>query len=96
MADALADIHMHSRYLELDIFSQVLYEIFHITILPTLLRNYDRYSMANGLEVRMPFMDWRLVCYTFALPMQSKVGGTYQKNPKGCFVWMSSRRGSFA
>ena len=27
----------------------------------------------------MPFMDWRLVCYTFALPMQSKVGGTFTK-----------------
>ena len=73
------EINNHPRFLELDVFSQVLYEIFHLTILPTLLRNYDRYSMANGLEVRMPFMDWRLVCYTFSLPLQSKLGGTFTK-----------------
>jgi asparagine synthase (glutamine-hydrolysing) len=30
--------------------------------------------MAHGIEVRMPFMDWRLVTYTMALPDESKVG----------------------
>jgi asparagine synthase (glutamine-hydrolysing) len=63
----------------MDPFNQALYEIFHITILPTLLRNYDRYSMASGVEVRMPFMDWRLVTFTFALPWQSKIGGGFTK-----------------
>ncbi|QNJ30615.1 asparagine synthase (glutamine-hydrolyzing) [Synechococcus sp. PROS-9-1] len=72
-------LYNHPRFLELDAFTQVLYEIFHLTILPTLLRNYDRYSMANGLEIRMPFMDWRLVTYTFSLPLQSKLGGTFTK-----------------
>ena len=38
------------------------------TVLPTILRNFDRVSMAHGIEVRMPFMDWRLVTYTMALP----------------------------
>ena len=64
---------------KLDPLSRNLYEIFHKTTLPTLLRNYDRYSMANGVEVRMPFMDHRLVTYTFSLPWTSKVGGTYTK-----------------
>lgn len=73
------EINNHPCFLELDVFSQVLYEIFNLTILPTLLRNYDRYSMANGLEIRMPFMDWRLVCYTFSLPLQAKLGGTFTK-----------------
>lgn len=27
----------------------------------------------------MPFMDWRLVCFVFSLPEQSKVGGGYTK-----------------
>ncbi|MDB4154681.1 asparagine synthase (glutamine-hydrolyzing) [Candidatus Pelagibacter sp.] len=69
----------HYQFKKLDPLSQDLYEIFHITILPTLLRNYDRYSMASGVEVRMPFMDHRLVTYTFSLPWTSKVGGTYTK-----------------
>lgn len=69
----------HYEFKKLDPLSKDLYEIFHITILPTLLRNYDRYSMASGVEVRMPFMDHRLVTYTFSLPWTSKVGGTYTK-----------------
>ena len=63
----------------MDAFSQVLFEIFHYSVLPTLLRNYDRYSMANSVEIRMPFLDWRLVCKTFSLPMKSKLGGGYTK-----------------
>ena len=69
----------HYQFKKLDPLSKDLYEIFHITTLPTLLRNYDRYSMASGVEVRMPFMDHRLVTYTFSLPWTSKVGGTYTK-----------------
>lgn len=73
-----ADKH-HHNFKKLDPLSQDLYEIFHVTILPTLLRNYDRYSMASGVEIRMPFMDHRLVTYTFSLPWTSKVGETYTK-----------------
>ncbi|KWV43979.1 asparagine synthetase B [Bradyrhizobium macuxiense] len=49
-----------------------LYRMFHSTTLPTILRNFDRLSMAHGIEVRMPFTDWRLVTYTMALPETSK------------------------
>ncbi len=56
-----------------------LYREFHHTVLPIILRNFDRCSMAHGVEIRMPFMDWRLVTYTFALPERSKVGGGYTK-----------------
>ena len=69
----------HNQFKKLDPLSKDLYEIFHITTLPTLLRNYDRYSMASGVEIRMPFMDHRLVTYTFSLPWTSKIGGTYTK-----------------
>ncbi|MBW5435858.1 asparagine synthase (glutamine-hydrolyzing) [Bradyrhizobium canariense] len=50
-----------------------LYRMFHSTVLPTILRNFDRLSMAHGIEVRMPFMDWRLATYTMALPESSKL-----------------------
>jgi len=56
-----------------------LYRMFHGTVLPTILRNFDRISMAHGIEVRMPFMDWRLVTYTMALPEASKSCGDYTK-----------------
>jgi len=59
--------------------NQRLYDQFHHGLLPSIQRNYDRTSMANGIEVRMPLMDWRLVCLTFSLPASSKVGGGYTK-----------------
>jgi asparagine synthetase B (glutamine-hydrolysing) len=59
--------------------NQNLYNEFHYTLLPAILRNYDRCSMAHGIEVRMPFMDWRLVTYTFGLPALSKAGGGWTK-----------------
>jgi asparagine synthase (glutamine-hydrolysing) len=70
---------VHPEYQKFDPLTKKMYEIFHISILPTLLRNYDRYSMASGVEIRMPFMDWRLVTFTFSLPWTSKVGNGYTK-----------------
>lgn len=78
-SQGLAAIKKHPSYQAMDVFTQILYELFHFSVLPTLLRNYDRYSMASGLEIRMPFMDWRLVSYTFSLPWKSKLGGTFSK-----------------
>jgi len=56
-----------------------LYRMFHGTVLPTILRNFDRLSMAHGIEVRMPFMDWRLVTYVMALPDEAKYADGYSK-----------------
>lgn len=50
-----------------------LYQLFHCDVLPTILRNFDRTSMAHAVEVRMPFMDWRLVTYTMSLPDEAKI-----------------------
>ncbi|GDX93680.1 asparagine synthetase B [Planctomycetia bacterium] len=47
--------------------------------LPYLLHQYDRCSMANGVESRFPFMDYRLLEFAFSLPLQSRVGGGYTK-----------------
>ena len=65
--------------LEMAPLSAMLYAWFHGSVLPTILRSYDRASMAHGIEVRMPFMDWQLVTYGFALPETSKIGGGYTK-----------------
>ena len=57
----------------------MLYTHFHATVLPVILRNYDRMSMAHGVEVRMPFLDWRLATYVFSLPEESLLGQGYTK-----------------
>jgi asparagine synthase (glutamine-hydrolysing) len=69
----------HERWQVLDTLNKQLYVSTHETILPTLLRNYDRYSMASGVEIRMPFMDHRLVSFAFALPWQSKIRNGFSK-----------------
>ena len=69
----------HLNFKKLDNFSKHLYVIFHETILPTLLRNYDRYSMINGVEIRMPFMDHRVVSFVNSIPYKSKFGDGYTK-----------------
>lgn len=56
-----------------------LYQDFHGTLLPSILRNFDRCSMAHGVEVRMPLMDWRLVRLAFSMGPEAKMGGGYTK-----------------
>lgn len=68
------------RYMKMDRLGKVLYVSSHETILPTLLRNYDRYSMANSVEIRMPFMDYRMVQLGMSLPWKSRLHGGYSKS----------------
>ncbi|HQI69502.1 MAG TPA: asparagine synthase (glutamine-hydrolyzing), partial [Bacteroidales bacterium] len=44
-----------------------------------MLTKVDLMSMANSLEVRTPFLDYRLVDYVFSLPAVYKVQGTIRK-----------------
>src|SRR5690606_2066550 len=51
-------------------------EMFYLNIkwfMLTLLNRKDRMSMANSLEVRVPFADYRLVEYAFNIPRQIKL-----------------------
>ena len=57
----------------------LLYKDFHYDDLPINLRDFDRASMQHGIEIRMPFMDYRLVSYVFSLPTSSKIGNGYTK-----------------
>jgi asparagine synthase (glutamine-hydrolysing) len=70
------DLH---RIKKQDQLFKTLYTDFHYTQLPTNLRDFDRLSMAHGVEVRSPFMDWRLACYLFSLPSSVKIGDRFTK-----------------
>jgi asparagine synthase (glutamine-hydrolysing) len=56
-----------------------LFEQFFQSPLPGILNQYDRCSMAHGVECRMPYMDYRIVEFVFSLPPESKVGDGYTK-----------------
>ncbi|MBM7615635.1 asparagine synthase (glutamine-hydrolyzing) [Alkaliphilus hydrothermalis] len=45
----------------------------------TLLNRKDRMSMANGLEVRVPFADHRIVEYAWNIPIEMKYTGDREK-----------------
>ncbi len=67
-------------FYRLDNFERCLFNQTHIETLPTLLRNYDHYSMANGVEIRMPFLDHRIVSLAFSIGWRSKLHGYYTKS----------------
>ena len=75
----VADNNITNPSIKDNTFEEALYNQFFKTPLPFLLHQYDRASMANGIECRMPFMDYRVVEYIYSLPAQSKVGGGYTK-----------------
>ena len=51
-----------------------LHRAFHRTTLPTILERFDRLSMASGVEIRSPLLDWRVVTLAFGLPDEALLG----------------------
>ena len=51
----------------------------HHWFMQTLLDRKDRMSMYNGLEVRVPFCDWRIAEYLYAVPWEFKDYRSYEK-----------------
>ncbi len=69
----------YSQYTDLDALNRILYVETHRNILPAILRVSDRYGMASGVEIRMPFLDYRVVSFAFSLPWTSKLRNGYSK-----------------
>lgn len=73
-------LEKYSRELEImGYLNAGLFRLFNYTTFPTLLRNYDRYAMRSGVEVRMPFTDHHLVEFCFSLTWKDKLKGGYTK-----------------
>lgn len=62
-----------------DPLSEALYQAHSHLILPGLLHYGDAVSMANSVEYRLPFMDYRLVELAFSLPVEQKINGGWSK-----------------
>lgn len=58
---------------------QALYLRLWYDMLPRILHDVDRNSMARSLEVRLPFLDYRLVEFSYTLPHQYKIRGKWTK-----------------
>ncbi|MBF0531650.1 MAG: asparagine synthase (glutamine-hydrolyzing) [Candidatus Omnitrophica bacterium] len=56
-----------------DVLKQISYLDVHLYLRDNLLPKVDRTSMANSLEVRNPFLDYRLAEYAFRLPSSWKL-----------------------
>ncbi|MEJ7643854.1 MAG: asparagine synthase (glutamine-hydrolyzing) [Chryseolinea sp.] len=51
----------------------------HLVLPNDMLTKVDLMSMANGLEVRVPFLDYELVNFVFSLPEDYKINGNIRK-----------------
>lgn len=61
------------KYNHKNCFSKLLTNLFTKTVLPINLRCFDRLSMANNIESRSPFLDYRIVEFLRHLPIEYKV-----------------------
>ncbi|MCS6823415.1 MAG: asparagine synthase (glutamine-hydrolyzing) [Cytophagaceae bacterium] len=64
---------------ETDGINSVLYADTKYVLPGDMLYKADMMSMANGLELRVPFLDHRVVNFAFSLPSESKIMGKMKK-----------------
>ena len=60
-------------------FDDVLLTDSKMVLVNDMLRKVDAMSMANSLEVRTPFLDYRVVNFAFSLPVDFKIDGQLKK-----------------
>jgi asparagine synthase (glutamine-hydrolysing) len=62
-----------------DDFNEVLLTDVNLVLLSDMLVKVDLMSMANSLEVRSPFLDYKVVDFAFSLPASYKIDGSMKK-----------------
>lgn len=60
-------------------FNSVLYTDLHMVLANDMLVKVDLMSMANSLEVRVPFLDYNVVNYVMGLPVEYKIDRNAKK-----------------
>jgi asparagine synthase (glutamine-hydrolysing) len=71
---------MDSEYAGIDLVQRMFYTDSSIILPDTFLEKVDKATMANSLEVRVPFLDNPLTEYVLQLPAEIKVRNGEQKN----------------
>ncbi len=69
----------YDRYPKADQLTRKLYTDLKSTLVSEMLTKVDRMTMAFGLEARVPFLDHRLVEWSFGLPSNFKLRGNIGK-----------------
>lgn len=76
-------ISLGAQFVEFDLSSEgasaITLKEFYQTSLPTILRNFDRAGMIASVEVRMPYMDYRIVELCHSLPLDYKLKDGFNK-----------------
>lgn len=74
---ALAPVmaQLRERWPDADIGAKVMYLDLKVRLAELLLMRVDKITMSQSLEAREPFLDYRLIEYTMALPMGLKLKG---------------------
>ena len=67
------------KYIKNTGFNDVLYSDIHLLLPNDMLHKVDSMSMANSLEVRVPFLDHNIVDFAFNLPSYYKIDGRMKK-----------------
>jgi len=60
-------------------FNEILYTDMNLVLQNDMLTKVDLMSMANSLEVRVPFLDYEVVNFAFSLPANYKIEGNVRK-----------------
>lgn len=65
--------------IQTDDYNEVLVADMNLVLLSDMLVKVDMMSMANSLEVRSPFLDYKVVDFAFGLPSSYKIDGRLKK-----------------
>jgi asparagine synthase (glutamine-hydrolysing) len=71
-APVFEDIDRYAHEINADTRATLLYQYFRTYLMDQVLVKVDRASMSNGLEVRAPFLDHRLISFVNQLPYEYK------------------------
>jgi asparagine synthase (glutamine-hydrolysing) len=86
------DFYRFNTGYDSNMFNQISYYEMRTYMLSQLLRDMDVLSMANGIEVRFPLLDHKLIEFIFSLPPQYKFANlnNSKNNSTGKFTYAES------
>lgn len=70
---------LHKEFGKFDLLQELLYTDMNTMLPDQYLEKVDRATMANSLEIRVPFLDNELAAYTMSLPSKYKIQGKEKK-----------------